>query len=121
MTVTFTATTVSLCETPNPSGGLTGGNFQNPSGVGVDAHGDIFVSEWSGNVITEFQPNWGFIRQFGNNLNGPAGIVMDNVNGLLYVLDINNGQVQSYTQQGVYVTRLWSDNTEPTPWDGFGW
>ncbi len=107
-TVTLAPT---ACETANPYGMLTQ-DMAGPAGVGVDSHGNLFVSQasFSGNQIWEFQPGGGVLRSFApagggyNSVSGPSQILMDNLNGLLYVQDIGNARVGIWSQQGVAVT-----------------
>ena len=97
---------VPSCLEVNPFGVLAGGNLSGPNGVGVAANGHIFVSNWWTGIITELTANNVFVQQFGidgsgvTQLSNPSQILMDNVNGLIYVQDNNNNRVSVWTQQG---------------------
>jgi hypothetical protein len=51
------------------SGGL-GGEFNRPKGVAVDAAGDVYVIEYSGNRVEEFGPSLNWLRAWGKGVNG---------------------------------------------------
>jgi hypothetical protein len=77
---------------------LFGGNgISNPSGVAVDAGGNVYISDSSSNVVWEAPAvvnqtsNPAFTLSF-TNLSSPAGLALDS-NGNLYVADSGNKQI----------------------------
>jgi sugar lactone lactonase YvrE len=73
-----------------------GQGINNPNGVAVDAAGNVFVSDQSGNAIWEAPaagpPNGlPFLLNF-SGLSSPAGLALDS-NGNLYVADSGNKQI----------------------------
>jgi len=73
-----------------------GQGINNPNGVAVDAAGDVFVSDQSGNAVWEAPaagpPNGlPFLLNF-SGLSSPAGLALD-TNGNLYVADSGNKRI----------------------------
>jgi len=79
-----------------------GQGITNPNGVAVDAAGDVFVSDSSGNAVWEAPaagpPNGlPFLLNF-SGLSSPAGLALD-INGNLYVADSGNKQILVMNRQ----------------------
>jgi len=55
-----------------PSGG-----FVNPTGVTVDAAGNVFVADWSNQAVYEIPATGGTTRQLGGRLTDAAGVAVD--------------------------------------------
>ena len=84
-----------------------------PAGVAVDAQGNVWVSNYTGNSVIELDgETGGTITQFGKSgsgngtLNGPTAISVD-ANGDLWVVDdYNSARVQEFTPAGEYITHF---------------
>jgi len=79
-----------------------GQGINNPNGVAVDAAGDVFISDASGNAVWEAPaagpPNGNpFVLSF-SGLSSPAGLALD-ANGNLYVADSGNKQILNMNRQ----------------------
>jgi sugar lactone lactonase YvrE len=92
--------------TPNKQHTLTGpGDFAKPTGVAVDADGNLFVSDTWNNRIEVFDADGNFIRTWGKAGDGPGyfarpkGIAFDS-DGHLWVADAVQDRVQVYTPEG---------------------
>lgn len=88
--------------------GTAPGQFRSPSGVAVDAAGDVYVSDTNNHRIQVFDMYGTFKRQFGSSGSTagrfafPHGIAIDDASGTLYVADRDNHRVQVFDLQGTY-------------------
>jgi sugar lactone lactonase YvrE len=81
------------------------GTFQDPGGIGIGPEGDVYVSDFDGNSVTQFDPNGGFIRKWGKagvkpgQLNGAAGLAID-AEGNEFGADQQNKRVVEFGPTG---------------------
>jgi phosphodiesterase/alkaline phosphatase D-like protein len=84
-------------------GGTAGsgnGQFNQPHGVAVDGHGDVFVVDTNNNRVQEFSATGKYITQFGSSgsgafeFSGPLGIAV--AGGQAYVVDAGNNRVENW-------------------------
>ncbi len=79
-----------------------GQGISNPNGVAVDAAGDVFVSDSSGNAVWEapavVNQNYPPFALSFSGLSSPAGLALD-ANGNLYVADSGNKQILVMNRQ----------------------
>jgi DNA-binding beta-propeller fold protein YncE len=85
---------------------LTGpGEFAKPTGVAVDAEGNVFVTDLLNNRVEVFDADGGFIREFGKHGDGPGdfsrpkGIAV-NSDGFVWVADAMLDRLQLFTPEG---------------------
>jgi sugar lactone lactonase YvrE len=79
-----------------------GSGFNNPSGVAVDASGDVFVADTGNNAIEEVLPN-GTINTIGSGFNAPTGVAVD-ASGNVFVADTGNSLVKEVLPNGTINT-----------------
>ncbi len=97
---------------------LTGATLNNPYGMGIDPNGNIYVTNYGNNSISEYNSLGVYQTTFGTavNISNPAGIVFDN-SGNGYVLNYNrtnnglgnhhgNAYVDQYSSTGVYQSTI---------------
>jgi hypothetical protein len=82
-----------------------GSGFTKPTGLAVDAQGDVFVTDAAANTVSEVLAAGGYttIKTLGSGFSGPAGVVIDGA-GNLYVSDSNNNKVKEIVADGGYTT-----------------
>jgi sugar lactone lactonase YvrE len=109
-------TTLSGSGTPGDANGTgTGAQFKSPSGVAVDASGNLYVSDYgnsrirkvssAGEVTTLAGSTAGYADGEGTaaTFRGPVGVTVDG-SGILYVADYNNQRIRKVTSSGVVTT-----------------
>jgi sugar lactone lactonase YvrE len=83
----------------------TPGNFAKPSGVAVDADGNLYVADMLNARIEVFDADGNFIRTFGKRGDGPGyfampkGVAID-CDGHIWVTDAQQNRLQVYTPDG---------------------
>jgi sugar lactone lactonase YvrE len=113
----YVSTLVNTCG--NGQGQLNG-----PRDLAVDPAGNVYVDEYYGNRIDEFDSSGTFIRrwgrQYGNGssgsglgqFSGPLGVGF-NADGNLMVADASNNRVQTFTPTGSFVGSFGSSGNAP--------
>lgn len=94
------------------------GQFRSPSGVAVDAAGNVYVSDTNNHRIQVFDMYGTFKRQFGSSGSTagrfafPHGIAIDSA-GYIYVADKDNHRLQVFDAGGTYKYSLGSFGYSP--------
>ncbi len=72
--------------------GINDTQFNNPTGIAVDASGNVYVTDTDNNRVQKFNSNGTFIAKWGTpgindtQFNNPTGIAVD-ASGNVYVID----------------------------------
>ncbi|MEP6612693.1 MAG: Ig-like domain-containing protein, partial [Mucilaginibacter sp.] len=86
---------------------LTGATLNNPRGVGIDASGNVYVTNSGNNTISKYNSSGTYVSTFGSGatMSFPKDIVFDSA-GNAYVLNLGasagTGSVYKYNSSGVY-------------------
>jgi sugar lactone lactonase YvrE len=80
-----------------------GSGFVEPTGMAVDAAGDVFVTDLSLTTITELPSGGGAPIAIGSGFSFPQAIAID-TSGNLYVADTHNNAVKEIVAAGGYAT-----------------
>ena len=111
--------------------GLAPGEFNRPRGVTVDAAGDLYVADKGNSRIQEFGPRGQFVRMWGRNggdgsrgtgngeFNTPYSVAVSR-DRRVYVADTFNNRIQSFTPEGVFVSRFGRDGGSGAAGNGPG-
>ncbi|MGA2116984.1 MAG: choice-of-anchor Q domain-containing protein [Bryobacteraceae bacterium] len=70
-----------------------GSGLRNPTGIAVDAGGDLFVTDYPGNRVVEL-PATGSPRSIGTGLQNPAGVAVDAAGDVFISDELNNRIVE---------------------------
>jgi hypothetical protein len=103
------------------SSGSANGQFLTPTGIAVDAAGNVYVVEGNGNRVQKFDGNGTFILKFGSpgSAGGqfvtPTGITVDSA-GNIYVSDSQDpiNQVSKFNSSGVFLNFVGSGLLGPS-------
>ena len=87
---------------PNGTIKTIGSGFSSPTGVAVDAAGDVFVADTGNNAVKEILPN-GTIKTIGSGFSNPAGVAVDAA-GDVFVADTDNNAVKEILPNGTIMT-----------------
>ena len=86
--------------TPSFGGGASPLALETPEGLAVDpASGDIYVSDYSHNVIDVYEQTGLFVSQFPTG-SGPGSVAFNSSGGDLYVVDENSRVVEEFAANG---------------------
>ncbi|HXI22791.1 MAG TPA: immunoglobulin-like domain-containing protein [Pyrinomonadaceae bacterium] len=96
------------------------GQFLTPTGITVDAAGNVYVAEGNGNRVQKFDNNGTFLLKFGTGgaINGglisPSGIATDSL-GNIYVSDSSEdtNRVSKYNSSGTFLNTIGSGLIAP--------
>lgn len=101
---------------PGTQSTLASGSFTSPSGVAVDASGNIFVADPGKNSVSEilFAGGYTSVNTLGSGFSKPAGVAMDG-SGNVFVADSGNHSVKEIGVASGYttVTTLGSGFSQP--------
>ena len=95
-------------ESPNVFKGGRGtenGQFDSPTGIAVDSHGNILVADTGNNRVEKFSPTGAFLSIIGTKgsedgqLAEPNGIAVDKADNI-YVAEVGNHRVQKLAADG---------------------
>jgi sugar lactone lactonase YvrE len=95
---------------------LASGSFISPSGVAVDASGNVFIADSGKTAVTEALAAGGYttVNTLGSGFSQPAGVAIDG-SGNLFIADSGNSAVKEIAAVGGYttVTTLGSGFSQP--------
>jgi sugar lactone lactonase YvrE len=101
--VTFTVTAAPPVTPPGYKTEFGSGTLNSPSGIALDASGDVWVSDTGDNRVVEFSATGtdigGFTPSGSYALNGPTGITV-NAAGDVFVADTGDNRVVEYSSGG---------------------
>ena len=89
------------------SQGAGPGQFEQPSAIGVDLAGNVYVSDTGNDRIQKFSPTGTFITAWGGSgtaegqFSDPRGVDVDNI-GRVYVADYGNNRIQRFDTNGSF-------------------
>jgi DNA-binding beta-propeller fold protein YncE len=96
--------------------GLANGEFSTPTGIGVDAAGNVYVAEGNGNRVQKFDNNGAFLLKFGipgdvpGGFVSPSGVAVDSA-GNIYVADAFEDKVSKFNSAGTFQLRWGSSGS----------
>lgn len=98
--------------------GREDGQFQRPTGLTIDAAGDVYVTDFGAFRVQKFSGagaavtdgsgghllKWGAVGSGPGQMNGPWGVGTDAA-GDVYVCDTNNDRIQRYSSTGAFLSQ----------------
>jgi len=94
------------------------GEFETPTGIEVDAAGNILVVDTGNHRVQKFDAQGKFLTAWGSRGNGkgefflPSHIATDS-GGRIYVSDSGNNRIQVFDAQGKYVSSIGTVGSKP--------
>ena len=91
------------------------GQLKYPSGIAIDASGNVYVVDKGNHRIQKFTSDGSFITKWGSDGSGegqfhfPDDIAVDAA-GYVYVSDLVNNRIQKFTSDGVFITKWGSES-----------
>lgn len=92
-----------------------------PSGLTVDAGGDIWLADYGASRILRFSPSgellsaWGTLGGRDGELSGPNDVAVDDA-GHVFVADDGNNRLQVFTEDGQFLTNVGGYVSGATSW-----
>lgn len=89
------------------------GEFYRPTGVAVDASGDVWVADGYGSKVEKFSSSGSWLASYGSfgseegEFDEPVGVAINRSTGDIYVADQNNNRVVELSEEGHWV-RSWT-------------
>lgn len=80
-----------------------------PTGIGMDSSGNLYVGTGPGNTVTKIAPN-GTKTNIGSGLSLPRGIAIDSFNNV-YVAESGNSVVRRMSSSGANITAVTNSST----------
>ncbi len=102
--------------------GSAEGQFWNPTGIAVDADGNVYVADRDNHRIQKFTAEGELVTHWDtwygplanlNELRFPSGVAVDST-GNVYVTDRENYRVVKFTADGTFITE-WGTEVVPRP------
>ena len=88
------------------------GEFNTPTGITINSHGEIYVCDQSNSRVQKFSENGKYITQFGKVLRQPWGITSD-ANDTIYVTDSKMFRVIIFNADGDLLGSLGGEGQGP--------
>lgn len=101
------------------SGPVEGRLFFGPGGMDFDKDGNLYVTDFSADVIKVYNPQGEQIRTIGSagsgpgQFSGPGGLIISEKTGRIYVNDQYNGRVQVLDANGNFLFAFGSTGSQP--------
>jgi YD repeat-containing protein len=113
-----------VCKTGCQAGISGGGNgeFNDPTGIAVDTHGNLWVADNGNNRIEELSEAGAFVAKFGSygigngQFNGLRGIAVSG--GNIYVADKGNARIEELSPTGTYLNQFGGKGTGNGQFEG---
>lgn len=143
----FETCTVAANCVAGPFGGSLGGEFYNPTGIGFDSAGNLYVADTASARIEKLDPSQGFLRAWGKDVDQaggtgfeqcsvaasckagvasgsggevdqPSGIAVNPTSGDIYVADYGNNRISEFDSAGNFL-RTWGNDVDTGGGGGF--
>lgn len=101
------------------SGPVEGRLFFGPGGMDFDKNGNLYVTDFSADVIKVYNSEGTLIKTIGSSgsgdgqFSGPAGLTISEKTGRIYVNDQYNGRIQVLDADGNFLFAFGSTGSEP--------
>jgi DNA-binding beta-propeller fold protein YncE len=101
------------------SGPVEGRLFFGPGGMDFDKDGNLYVSDFSADIVKVYNPQGTQIRTIGSpgsgagQFSGPGGVIISDNTGRIYVNDQYNGRVQVLDPGGNFLFAFGSTGSAP--------
>ena len=92
----------------------TGADMAWPVGIDIGPDGHIYLGDWLSGVIDEYDPSGQHLREFGTNLDSPAGMTFG-PNGRLYVTSQGRDSIKVLDETGTEVDEIGFNTTLSFP------
>jgi PKD repeat protein len=97
--------------------GSADGQFWNPTGIAVDATGNVYVADRDNHRIQKFTAageyinKWGWYGPLDGQMRFPSAVAVDNSSDV-YVTDTENYRVQKFSSDGAFIAK-WGTEVVP--------
>jgi DNA-binding beta-propeller fold protein YncE len=88
------------------------GELKRPVSDALDASGDLWVTDWTGDRLAKFSPSGALFAEYGSEGSGagqfssPWGVAINQKTGNVYVTDYGNNRIEELSSSGAFVKAI---------------
>ena len=98
---TFTCETAPSGSVPACAAGAGNGQFNHPVSVAIDSRDNVWVTDYTGARVQEFNSSGTYLNSISTHLTGPWGITID-ASGNFWVAERGSESMREFNSSGVY-------------------
>ncbi len=88
------------------------GGLKRPVSDALDASGDLWVTDWTGDRLAKFSPSGALLAEYGSEgsaggqFSNPWGVAINQSTGNVYVTEYSNDRIDQFSSSGAFVKAI---------------